>query len=83
MDVERAVTAGAHGVLVGTAILKAEDPVEMYHKLCISRGSKMTRVKICGLMNQHDIHLMCGSGSGYARFCGGLSGSGSMESIHR
>lgn len=37
-DVERAVHAGAHGVLVGTAILKAEDPVAMYHRLSVSRG---------------------------------------------
>lgn len=37
-DVQRAIKAGAHGVLVGTAILKAEDPVEMYQKLCVSRG---------------------------------------------
>lgn len=32
-DVLRATAAGAHAVLVGTAILKARDPVEMYHKL--------------------------------------------------
>jgi indole-3-glycerol phosphate synthase len=37
IDVERAVSAGAHGVLVGTAILKAEDPVDMYQKLCVAR----------------------------------------------
>lgn len=29
-DVARAIAAGAHAVLVGTAILKAKDPVEMY-----------------------------------------------------
>lgn len=29
-DVRRAIAAGAHGVLVGTAILRAPDPVEMY-----------------------------------------------------
>lgn len=29
-DVLRATTAGAHAVLVGTAILQAEDPVQMY-----------------------------------------------------
>ncbi len=29
-DAARAVAAGAHAVLVGTAILKAKDPVEMY-----------------------------------------------------
>lgn len=33
-DVKRAVAAGAHSVLVGTAILKAEDPAKMYLKLC-------------------------------------------------
>jgi len=32
-DVLRASAAGAHSVLVGTAILRAQDPVEMYHKL--------------------------------------------------
>ena len=32
-DVLRATAAGAHAVLVGTAILRARDPVEMYHKL--------------------------------------------------
>lgn len=37
-DVERAVRAGAHGVLVGTAILKAEDPAEMYRRLSLQRG---------------------------------------------
>ncbi|HPD00087.1 MAG TPA: indole-3-glycerol-phosphate synthase [Acetivibrio sp.] len=29
-DVKRAIAAGAHSVLVGTAILKAEDPAKMY-----------------------------------------------------
>lgn len=33
-DVLRAKAAGAHAVLVGTAILKAEDAVEMYRNLC-------------------------------------------------
>lgn len=37
LDVERATEAGAHGVLVGTAILKAEDPAEMYDRLCLAR----------------------------------------------
>lgn len=32
-DVQRARAAGAHGVLVGTAILRAPEPVEMYLKL--------------------------------------------------
>ncbi len=32
-DVLRAIAAGAHGVLVGTAILQARDPAEMYRKL--------------------------------------------------
>jgi len=32
-DVHRAIAAGAHSVLVGTAILRARDPVEMYAKL--------------------------------------------------
>jgi len=33
-DVQRALAAGAHAVLVGTAILQAEDPIEMYR--CLS-----------------------------------------------
>lgn len=33
-DVQRAWAAGAHAVLVGTAILKAPDPAEMYRSLC-------------------------------------------------
>lgn len=32
-DVQRAVVAGAHGVLVGTAILQAQNPAEMYCRL--------------------------------------------------
>ncbi len=32
-DVLQAIAAGAHAVLVGTAILRAKDPVEMYHNL--------------------------------------------------
>lgn len=32
-DVERAAAAGAHAVLVGTAILQAGDPAEMYRQL--------------------------------------------------
>lgn len=35
-DVRRAIAAGAHSVLVGTAILKADDPVDMYVKLAKS-----------------------------------------------
>ena len=37
-DVRRAREAGAHGVLVGTAILKAGDPVAMYHLLTRAGG---------------------------------------------
>lgn len=33
VDVLRATAAGAHGVLVGTSILRAQDPVAMYRKL--------------------------------------------------
>jgi indole-3-glycerol phosphate synthase len=32
-DVRRARAAGAHAVLVGTAILQARDPAEMYYSL--------------------------------------------------
>lgn len=34
-DVKRAIAAGAHSALVGTAILKAQDPAEMYQKLSV------------------------------------------------
>lgn len=37
-DVERAIAAGVHGVLVGTAILQADDPVEMYQRLSVARS---------------------------------------------
>ncbi|MED4352540.1 indole-3-glycerol-phosphate synthase [Schinkia azotoformans] len=37
-DVVRAIAAGAHAVLVGTAILKAKDPIAMYNELSVSRG---------------------------------------------
>ncbi|MEN6314605.1 MAG: indole-3-glycerol-phosphate synthase [Clostridiaceae bacterium] len=37
LDVLRATAAGAHAVLVGTAILRADDPVEMYHRLSRAR----------------------------------------------
>lgn len=36
-DVERAIASGAHSVLVGTAILKSQDPVEMFKRLSINR----------------------------------------------
>lgn len=35
MDVLRAKKAGAHAVLVGTTILRAEDPIKMYHELSV------------------------------------------------
>lgn len=37
-DVRRATEAGANGVLVGTAILQADDPASMYQKLSATRG---------------------------------------------
>ncbi len=39
-EVLRAKAAGAHGVLIGTAILQAEGPVRKYRELCGSRGLK-------------------------------------------
>jgi indole-3-glycerol phosphate synthase len=36
-DVRRALAAGASAVLVGTAVLQAEDPAQMYRYLCESR----------------------------------------------
>jgi indole-3-glycerol phosphate synthase len=36
-DVSRAIAAGAHAVLVGTAILRAKDPAQMYRSLSESR----------------------------------------------
>lgn len=35
LDVVRATKAGAHAVLVGTTILRAEDPLKMYHELSV------------------------------------------------
>lgn len=39
LDVLRAMSAGAHAVLVGTAILRADDPAEMYRRLSRARWS--------------------------------------------
>ena len=39
-DVLRAEAAGAHAVLVGTAILRAGDPVQMYRNLSLPRRKK-------------------------------------------
>lgn len=36
-DVVRATSAGAHAVLVGTTILRAEDPVKMFNELSVPR----------------------------------------------
>lgn len=36
-EILRAAEAGVHGALIGTAILKAEDPVAKYKELCIRR----------------------------------------------
>jgi indole-3-glycerol phosphate synthase len=41
VDVLRAVAAGAHAVLVGTAILQAEDPVEIYGSLSVDVNGKL------------------------------------------
>ncbi|KUG04076.1 indole-3-glycerol phosphate synthase [hydrocarbon metagenome] len=40
-EVERAIFAGAHAVLVGTAILQARDPAEMYRRLSIPRRTSL------------------------------------------
>ena len=40
-DVKRAAQAGAHAVLVGTAILQARDPAQMYQNLNIMRGKDL------------------------------------------
>jgi indole-3-glycerol phosphate synthase len=39
VEVEKAARAGAQAVLVGTAILQAPDPAQMYCRLTISRGT--------------------------------------------
>ncbi|WP_084783113.1 indole-3-glycerol-phosphate synthase [Bacillus dakarensis] len=41
-DVTRATSAGAHAVLVGTAILQAEDPVKMLNELSVPREQSLT-----------------------------------------
>ncbi|WP_180994298.1 indole-3-glycerol-phosphate synthase [Bacillus sp. Marseille-P3661] len=40
-DVVRATSAGAHAVLVGTAILRAKDPVKMYKELSVPREQRL------------------------------------------
>ncbi|NLO09012.1 MAG: indole-3-glycerol-phosphate synthase [Clostridiales bacterium] len=44
-DVMRAISAGANGVLVGTAILQAEDSVCKYKQLAYSYGSKTESIE--------------------------------------
>ncbi len=39
-EVGRAARAGVHGVLVGTALLKAEDPVARYREFCLDKNNK-------------------------------------------
>jgi len=51
-DIEAAIEAGAAAVLVGTAILSAEDAVAEYKRL-----SRKTEVKICGLMNEESVAI--------------------------
>ena len=52
-DVRRAVKAGADAALIGTAILKGEDPAVTFHSL-----SRRAGLKICGVMNPQDA-LLC------------------------
>ncbi|MBQ9031486.1 MAG: hypothetical protein IJ106_16445 [Parasporobacterium sp.] len=49
-DVRRALKSGADGVLVGTAILNAPDPVRRYRTM-----TRRCAVKICGLMSRADV----------------------------
>lgn len=51
-DVRRAVRSGADAVLVGTALLKAEDIGSFYQRLC-----RPVSVKLCGMMSASDIEL--------------------------
>ena len=51
-DIAVAMEAGAAAVLVGTAILSAEDAVAEYKRL-----SRKTAVKICGLMNEESVAI--------------------------
>lgn len=52
-DVRTAIRSGANAALVGTAIWQAADMAAFYKRLC-----RKTGVKICGLMNPHDL-LAC------------------------
>ncbi len=51
-EVRLAVSAGAGGALVGTAILQAPDPAEMYRALTAKTG-----LKVCGLTDSEGIAL--------------------------
>ena len=51
-EVRQAVSAGAGAVLVGTAILQAPDPVQMYRALTAKTG-----LKVCGLTDTEGIAL--------------------------
>lgn len=51
-DIHLATRFGADAALVGTTILKAHDPAEMY--LALNRPCSL---KICGLMNIEDVNL--------------------------
>ena len=51
-QVRRAIVAGAHAALVGTAILKAEHTESFYRMMC-----RKISLKVCGLMNPEDVKL--------------------------
>lgn len=51
-EVRAAIAAGADAALVGTAILIAEHTKAFYQMMC-----RKTSLKVCGLMNTHDVDL--------------------------
>lgn len=57
-DVRTAIKAGAEAVLVGTALLQAQDISSLYRKL----NSSFPILKICGLQRSEDVHVCVHSG---------------------
>lgn len=51
-DVRRAIKSGADAVLVGTALLRADEPGAFYQKM-----SRKVWVKLCGMMSEENMRL--------------------------
>lgn len=55
-DVRRAVKAGADAALVGTALLRAEEPGLLYQKMC-----RKVALKLCGMQDETSLRLCRGA----------------------